>query len=295
MSEIQPGPAPGDDNDGVSEVLQRHNRVSARSGNHTSARAAHSASLTGGPPGRIPAATAGAKPLSPNSRRRAGAQIILATRFLAWLAEQDLPLGQCRQIHLDAWAAEHSPEVRNNLRVFLKWGSDNRLTCCPLDLPDQRGPAAPPLPEQQRLALLGQVLTEDTAPLRTRVAASLVLLYAQPVSRIVRLTTDDVINDAGQVLIRLGHPPLPVPEPVAAMLFGLHRDAHQHAHRHQPAINLAVPWPPSRPAPPPRVPRPTDQQNGHPHHRQPGSRHTPAHPRQPGTRRRRRPQLPPRR
>jgi hypothetical protein len=161
---------------------------------------------------------ASTKPLNPNSRRRAGAHIILATRFLSWLAEQNLTLGQCRQTLLDAWAVEHSPEVRNDLRTFLKWATDNRLTRHPLNLPAQRGPTAPPLSEQQRLALLGQVLTDDTAPLRTRVAAALILLYAQPVSRIVRLTTDDVINGTGQVSIRFGDPPLSVPEPVATML-----------------------------------------------------------------------------
>lgn len=161
---------------------------------------------------------ASTKPLSPGPRRKAGAQIIIATRFLGWLAEYDVVLGQCRQSLLDAWAVENSPEVRNKLRIFLKWAASNRLTRHPLNLPAQRGPAAPPLPEQQRLALLGQVLTNDTGLLRTRVAAALILLYAQPVSRIVRLTTDDVLNDAGQVFIRFGHPPLPVPEPAAAML-----------------------------------------------------------------------------
>ena len=54
--------------------------------------------------------------------------------------------------------------------------------------------------------------------LRPRVAAAILLLYAQPVTRIVRITTDDVIRDGGQVLLRLGEPPSPVPEPVAGLL-----------------------------------------------------------------------------
>ncbi|XVQ15772.1 hypothetical protein ACQP1W_25630 [Spirillospora sp. CA-255316] len=51
-----------------------------------------------------------------------------------------------------------------------------------------------------------------------RVAGCLVLLYAQPVSRLVRLAVHDVIHDDGQVSPRLGDPPTPVPEPFAAML-----------------------------------------------------------------------------
>ncbi|WP_214414175.1 hypothetical protein [Sphaerisporangium fuscum] len=45
------------------------------------------------------------------------------------------------------------------------------------------------------------------------------LLYAQPASRIVRLTLDDIVHDSdGQVLIRLGDPPTPVPGPFAELL-----------------------------------------------------------------------------
>nr|CTQ96951.1 hypothetical protein [Kibdelosporangium sp. MJ126-NF4] len=44
------------------------------------------------------------------------------------------------------------------------------------------------------------------------------LLHAQPVSRIVRLPIDDIIEDADQVLIRLGDPPSPVPQAFAALL-----------------------------------------------------------------------------
>jgi hypothetical protein len=47
------------------------------------------------------------------------------------------------------------------------------------------------------------------------------LLYAQPVSRLRRLTIDDVIRQNGEVLIRLGDPPAPVPEPFAALLLEL--------------------------------------------------------------------------
>jgi site-specific recombinase XerD len=66
--------------------------------------------------------------------------------------------------------------------------------------------------------LLGKLLTDERAPLRSRVAAVILLLYAQPVSRITRLTIDDVIRDGDQVLLRLGDPPSPVAAPVAALL-----------------------------------------------------------------------------
>jgi hypothetical protein len=67
------------------------------------------------------------------------------------------------------------------------------------------------------MALLGQLLTGQDLPLRSRVAGVIVLLYAQPVSRIVRLSIDDVIPDGDQVLLRLGEPPSPVPTPFAQL------------------------------------------------------------------------------
>ena len=44
------------------------------------------------------------------------------------------------------------------------------------------------------------------------------LLYAQPVSRLTRLTIDDIHHHDGQTLLRFGDPPSPVPEPFAALL-----------------------------------------------------------------------------
>jgi hypothetical protein len=54
--------------------------------------------------------------------------------------------------------------------------------------------------------------------MRLRVAGVIVLLYAQPVSRIVRLSVDDVIRDGDTVLLRLGEPASPIPAPVAVLL-----------------------------------------------------------------------------
>src|SRR5260370_8646426 len=47
------------------------------------------------------------------------------------------------------------------------------------------------------------------------------LLYAQPVNRLIRLTTDDVTQQDGEVFLHLGDPPAPVPEPFAALLLQL--------------------------------------------------------------------------
>ncbi|MBU3060836.1 recombinase family protein [Nocardia sp. NEAU-G5] len=50
----------------------------------------------------------------------------------------------------------------------------------------------PPMPPEERIELLGRILTASDQPLRSRAAAAIVLLYAQPLTRVVRLTIDDV-------------------------------------------------------------------------------------------------------
>lgn len=76
-----------------------------------------------------------------------------------------------------------------------------------------------PITQHRRVELLGQLLTDEDRPLRSRVAACLMLLFAQPATRIVRLTIDDITRATdGQVFIRFGEPPTPVPEPFATLL-----------------------------------------------------------------------------
>jgi hypothetical protein len=65
-----------------------------------------------------------------------------------------------------------------------------------------------------------------------------VLLYAQPVSCIVRLSVDDVIRDGDTVLLRLGDPASPVPAPVADLM--LEHIANRD--NMNTATNPASPW-----------------------------------------------------
>jgi len=106
----------------------------------------------------------------------------------------------------------HSP-----IRAFLTWCAASKLTRR-FRLPGAVIRQATPLAHRERLDLLARVLADHDLPLRARVAAAIVLLYAQPLSRVVRLSIDDVIRDGDQVLLRLGEPPSPIPGPVADLL-----------------------------------------------------------------------------
>jgi integrase len=157
------------------------------------------------------------KPITPSSRQFAGDQIKQATAFLDWLVQRQRTLQTCDQADIDTWHAEHAEHVRRCLRGFLLWSMASKLTR-PLRLPALTVIRNAPLPQRERMALLGHLLTGQDLPLRSRVAGIIVLLYAQRVSRIVRLTIDDVICDGDQLLLRLGEPPSPVPTPFAKLL-----------------------------------------------------------------------------
>jgi len=95
-----------------------------------------------------------------------------------------------------------------------------------------------PLSENERLDALGWLLTDPEIPIPLRVAGVIVLLYAQPLTRIVRLTVDDVLRDGDAVLLRLGEPASPVPAAFDSLL--LEHIAHRE--NMDTAINQASRW-----------------------------------------------------
>ena len=164
-------------------------------------------------------ARAHARPLTCAARRHASEQFTPAERFLAWLDQRDHALTAATQDDIDTWHAQALPSHKHATRGFLTWAITNRLMPR-LALPPLRTPnTGARITQSRRLAPPRRILTDDTPPLRSRVAGALMLLYAQPASRIVRLSIDDITQDNdGQVRIRLGEPPTPVPEPFANLL-----------------------------------------------------------------------------
>ncbi|MCP2256171.1 Site-specific recombinase XerD [Prauserella aidingensis] len=140
-----------------------------------------------------------------------------AERFLAYLADRGRRIDECTQNDLDTWTASAENRQVASLRPFLKWCRRQR-ELPPLQLPRSVPTRAAPLGQHERVAYVRHIFTDDTIPVADQVLALLILLYAQPLIRIAGLTVDDVIRDENQVLLRLGGPPTPVPEPFAGVL-----------------------------------------------------------------------------
>lgn len=166
------------------------------------------------------------RPLGRSQTNQVKQEITQAGAFLAWFADQSGTIEHCRQADLDAWHTEKLA-TRRPAQTFLRWcmntGRMPNLALPPQVINQDQAP----LHQHRRLAMLRRALNDDTLLQRTRVAAALVLLYAQPVTRIVGLTIDDVTDDGTTVTVCLGDPPSPLPEPVADLMRS-YLDSQQH-------------------------------------------------------------------
>lgn len=156
--------------------------------------------------------------ITPSVRRFAADQVKHATSFLQWLGERNTTLASCSQIDIDAWWAENSEHGRTCLRAFLNWAMQSRHCRRSVSIPAMKTTRRAPLSEDERLDALGRLLADQEIPMHLRVAGVIVLLYAQPLTRVVRLTVDDVVRDGDAVLLRIGEPASPVPAPLASLL-----------------------------------------------------------------------------
>lgn len=156
-------------------------------------------------------------PLRPTARKYAEQRFIQAEKFLSWTVTIGRRPSDLTQADIDAWHATAAIHQKQGTRSFLTWAMTARHIPV-LQLPQIRFNKGEAITQHRRLALLCRYLTDEDTPVRIRAIACLMLLYAQPLSRILRLTTSDITHDDGQTWICFGHPPAPVPEPFASLL-----------------------------------------------------------------------------
>jgi hypothetical protein len=146
-----------------------------------------------------------------------------AITLTCWLHAQQLELRDLRQDLLDAWIAD-GPGIRRRARLFTAWLQRADITGAlhvdwPYDFPQR-----PPLQDEQRLAVLRRLLDHHDIGLRERFAGSVLLLYAQPLTRIARLRTSDITTaDDGEITITitLARGAIVLPEPLASIALAL--------------------------------------------------------------------------
>ena len=114
-------------------------------------------------------------------------------------------LGDLRQAHRDRWVATGAT-TRLLADRFLSWAVNSRLAPSDLTLAEhRRGTSRRVTALAQDQSIHRVVHVEDLTP-RDRAAAILVLVFAQPIEKIVRLTRDDVSVIDEPVTVRLADP-----------------------------------------------------------------------------------------
>ena len=174
-------------------------------------------------------ARAAGGPLRTTAAQYARSRFIQAQAFLTWTDALGVRPSALTQAHIDAYYASHASHQREGVRAFLVWAAGHGHIPGHLDSPRQQPSAGQVITQQRRLDLLRRFATDKAIPIRTRAAACLMLLYAQPLSRILRLSAADLSHDDdGQTWLRLGDPPSPVPAPFGALLHQLAATRHDH-------------------------------------------------------------------
>jgi hypothetical protein len=146
-------------------------------------------------------------------------------------------LATCRQHDLDTWLAG-GPSTRGHIRPFLGWARSHRHLPTRLVLPAyRRAQPEAPADTDQRWTIARRLVHDDTIDVSDRIAGALVVLYAQPLTRIAALTTAQVHTSNDTVTVALGPDHLELPEPFATLITTLPR-----YRRAAPAAQLPTPW-----------------------------------------------------
>ena len=156
--------------------------------------------------------TAATTPIGHYRNQNARQQLRVAAEFLDYLAASNTRLADCHQATLDRWHAHAIPAHRTLIKPFLKWAIDTHRMPR-LEVPSTVQTPVALLSQRQRVELIRRIHHGADMALLERVVALLILLYAQDLTRIVKLTLDDITTDGEQLFIRLGDPPAPVPAP----------------------------------------------------------------------------------
>jgi hypothetical protein len=164
------------------------------------------------------------RPTTEGSASWARARIRSALDLLTWLDRQDLDFTQLDQPTIDRWLAE-GRTPRYTVHDFLVWARRQRLVG-PVRVPLRQpiGPDAT-LPEDERWSQLRRCLHDPVLPLRLRAAGALLLLYGQPVSRIVQITASQITDVDGSSYLTVDRHPVILPPDLAALIHELRRTA----------------------------------------------------------------------
>lgn len=162
-------------------------------------------------------------------------EITETIKFLTWLdTTHQRTSATATQQDVDEYLTS-GPTTRHLIRTFFVLARKSGLNTAVV-IGHRTPKTVRSLSQDQRIAWIHELLTGTSETLAYRVAGVLLLLYAQPLVRVVALpataiadtaplyadidadTADEPNNEAGEMTIRLGSAPIDVPEPFATLV-----------------------------------------------------------------------------
>lgn len=177
--------------------------------------------------------------------RAAKQEVTETIKFLNWLEHtHQRTIADCTQQDVDEYLTS-GPTTRHLIRTFFVWAKRSRLNVA-VQIGFRQAKTTPTITQDQRLAWIKELLTGDSETLPYRIAGILLLLYAQPLTKIAALQSTAISYADGETRIALGKEPIPVPEPFASQL-NYHR--HNRPNLRTAGGAIGTPWlfPSSRP------------------------------------------------
>jgi hypothetical protein len=165
-------------------------------------------------------------PITRGQTRTVWEAVAAATNLLQWLADHDTNLRTCTQPDIDNW----QPTVpdAHRARPFIAYALRSKAAAN-ITIPAPRlERLTTTLPDDDRWTLVRRLLTDTALHTVDRIAGTLVLLYAQPLTRITQLRTDHVTKTDKSIVLLLGSKPLDIPPPLDELLLQQVRNRRGH-------------------------------------------------------------------
>jgi hypothetical protein len=139
-----------------------------------------------------------------------------AVRFLSFLSSRGHSLAELTQGDVDAWFSSASnPMLAVDFVTFVV----AHRRCRRVRLPQPKRQTSPGCPLSRLSEIVRRLLDDVSIPLSDRVAGLVVVMFAQPVTRVAALRLTDVHRrEDGTVALALGDDPVSLPERVAELV-----------------------------------------------------------------------------
>lgn len=178
-------------------------------------------------------------PVTDSAFLRAKQSLTVTIDFCNWLAaEHHTGVRELTQAHIDLWQAT-GPTTRGHIIRFIRWAIRSRLVSSDLEVTPHRRGTAPRMPITEQKAVIEKVAYQQTLHPRDRLAAILIIVFAQRTEDIAALTWDRVTITADRVTITLADIPIELPPPLdepARMLAASNYNNRTAAHPNSPWV-----------------------------------------------------------